>query len=83
MMHLKRLEIRRLERYEKLAGQLVGKVEFEGEDGAITVHLDDATSHRVLEACAEGVAEKARDVANTMRANVITALPAIEQKAGA
>ncbi len=79
-MHLKRLEIRRLERYEKLAGQLVGKVEFEGEDGAITVHLDDVTSQRVLAACAEGVAEKAREVAGLMRANVITAVPALENK---
>lgn len=80
-MHLKRLEIRRLERYEKLAGQLVGKVEFESEDGALTVHLDDATSQRVLEACAEGVAAKAKEVAGLMRANVITAVPQIESKA--
>lgn len=80
-MHLKRLEIRRLERYEKLAGQLVGKVEFESEDGALTVHLDDATSQRVLEACAEGVAAKAKEVAGLMRSNVITAVPALEAPA--
>ena len=80
-MHLKRLEVRRLERYEKGAGSLIGKVEFEDENGALTVHLDDATSQRVLEACAEGVAEKAREVAGMMRATVITAVPAIENKA--
>lgn len=80
-MHLKRLEVRRMERYENNPGQLVGKVEFENADGALTVHLDEATSQRVLEACAEGVAAKARDVAGMMRANVITAVPALENKA--
>ena len=80
-MHLKRLEVRRRENYEKGAGSLVGKVEFEDENGALTVHLDDATSQRVLEACAEGVAEKAKEVASLIRANVITAVPQIESKA--
>ncbi len=79
-MHLKRLEIMRFERWEKNPGQLHGKVEFENEGGTFTVHLDEATSLRVLEACAEGVANKAREVATLMRANVITAVPAIEHK---
>lgn len=80
-MHLKRLEVRRMERYENNPGQLVGKVEFENAEGALTVHLDAETSQRVLEACAEGVAAKAREVAGIMRANVITAAPQIEDKA--
>ena len=79
-MMLKRLEVRRLERYERGAGSLLGKVEFEDENGAITVHLDDATSQRVLEACAEGVAAKAQEVAGLMRASVLTQVPQIESK---
>ena len=82
-MILKRLEVRRMEAYEKTPGQLVGQVQFEDKNGALTVHLDEATSQRVLEACAEGVAEKAREVAGLMRANVITQVPAIENKAAA
>lgn len=66
-MQLKHLAIRRKESWEDRTRQLAGTVCFEGEDGLeVKVNVDEATSARIVELCAEGILNAGKDLARML-----------------
>jgi len=66
-MQLKQLAIRRKDAWEDKTRPLVGSVWFEGPTGEeVKINLDEATSARVVELCAEGIVNASRAVADIL-----------------
>jgi hypothetical protein len=62
--------------------QYLCRVEFEGSHGEVRLNLDEAVSRKILEVCAELVAEAGRQTAEHMVAAVIEAVNPIAQIEG-
>lgn len=66
-MFLKQLAVRRKESWEDKNRPLVGSVWFEGPAGEeVKINLDEGTSAKIVELCAEGIVNAGKEVANTL-----------------
>lgn len=66
-MFLKQLAIRRKETWEDKSRPLVGTVWFENIDGnEVKINIDEATSVKIVELCAQGIVNAGREVAGAL-----------------
>ena len=79
-MQLESLQINRMG-WGKNEGMLEGHIVFKNRNGEVKLLLNDEVSNRLLAIVAEGVVESSKMIANDLPAAVITANPALENKA--
>jgi hypothetical protein len=71
-MFLKQLAIRRKDTWEDKARPLVGSVWFENEEGTeIKINVDEPTSARIVELCAQGIVDAGKEVAGALTADMV------------
>lgn len=62
-MKLKQLQIRRKDKWEDANRSLIGSIWFESTTGEeIKILIDEATSSKIVEMCAQGIANAASDL---------------------
>jgi hypothetical protein len=76
-MQLERLEIRRNE-YGHNKGKMEGEITFKNPVGKIQLILTDDACKKILEFCAEGLVDSAKEVASRLTAEIITSTPLLE-----
>jgi len=70
-MFVSKIAIRRKDSWEDKARPLVGSVWFENQEGTeVKINVDEATSARIVELCAEGILNAGKDVANALIADM-------------
>lgn len=69
---LKELRIYRNSSYLDETRALRGKVEFEGEHGETALNLNEWLSKRIVELCAQEIADSASEIADNMRADALS-----------
>ena len=78
-MLLKSLHMQRP--YYPTTGPLTGTIEFEAEHGKVELRLTEAACEQILRIVAGGMVDAAREVAEELTANIITAAsPMLEHK---
>ena len=78
-MQLERLDISRKD-YGPNKGLMEGEITFKNPAGRIQLILNDDTCKKILELCAEGLVDSAKEVANHLTAEIITSMPLLENK---
>lgn len=71
-MQLERLDIQ-LKSWGPNEGKLEGEITFKNPTGKIQLILDDATCHKILVLCSEGLVNSAQDVARNLTTSVLAA----------
>ena len=79
-MQLESLRIERMA-WGKNEGMLEGYIVFKNRNGEVKLFLNDEVSSRLLAIVADGVVESSKQIANDLTTAVITAAPALENKA--
>lgn len=79
-MQLESLRIERMA-WGKNEGMLEGCIVFKNRNGEVKLFLNDEVSSRLLAIVADGVVESSKQIANDLTTAVITAAPALENKA--
>lgn len=78
-MQLESLSIQR-RIYGPNEGKLEGEITFKNPRGKVQLVLNDEISQRLLAIVADGVVESSREIAVSLTAQVLTAIPAIEPR---
>lgn len=73
-MQFKRLEIER-QIWGEFQGQCVGKAQFDGAFGSVSVTLSPELAARILVVCADALVNVSREAANLMTQEIIDLLP--------
>jgi len=80
-MILKELRIRRAESYMDENEALQGSIKFKGQYGSTEITLNERLSQRIVDLCAEELAESARELADNMRADALRIMATANPKA--
>ena len=80
-MKLVKLTVRRRESYEKMAGTLVGELQYSGMVGSVTIELDEELSAGVLKLVGESMARATAALADQMTAQLAPASADLFQSA--